>query len=323
MADSQRVSVIDNQVDGTTESFGAITARKGLNTRIGSGWIIRGNQVRDTDGNAYVIGGNNSDNSGQAHNIMIDGNLSDQSEIAYRLRNIGDVIAVANTADNCTNGVRVEECDSSVMVRRNVIDNHSDVAFIADEEDTQLMDLTFDRNTADGDGVGSGITVNNVRNVTITNNKLINMDFGIQLGDIVLSGVIGHNQVDAATPFFIQAATTQNNLVIGRNQITDLGNATLIDVSATEISVLAHYHSIEAGSAQDLESILGAAYDGFTLILRLAAFSSDITVVDNSTSGENIFLNAGADFLMDEDNDQLWLVRNGDNWYEISRLEQP
>ena len=148
------------------------------------------------------------------------------------------------------------------------------------------------------------------------------MVFGIQLGDIVVSGIVGHNQVEATTPFFIQASTTQNDLAIGRNQIRDLGNAGLIDVTSTEITILSHYHSIDASSAQDIEIILGPAYDGFTLILRLAAFSSSITVLDNSTSGENIFLNGGSDFLMNSDNDQLWLVGDGTNWYELSRLEQ-
>ncbi len=258
----------------------------------------------------------------KTYNLIVAYIFSDESEIAYRLRNIGDVIAVGNRADNCTDGVRVEECESSVMVRRNGISNHSGTAFIADEETLQLMDITFDRNSANGGGVGDGLTVNNVRNVTITNNKLINMIFGIQLGDIVLSGILGQNQVEASTPFFIQASTAQNDLAIGRNQIRDLGNAALIDVTGTEITVLSHYHSIDASSAQDLESILGPAYDGFTLILRLAAFSSNITVVDNTTSGENIFLNGSADFVMDSDNDQLWLVRTGTEWNELSRLEQ-
>ena len=319
LADSQRVSVINNQVDGTTQSFGAITSRQGLNTRIGSAWVIRSNTVLNTDGNAYVIGGHNVDLSGQARNILLAGNLSDQSEIAYRLRNIGDVTAVGNRADNCTDGVRVEECESSVMVRRNGILNHSATAFIADEETLQLMDITFDRNSANGGGVGDGLTVNNVRNVTITDNKLTNMVFGVQLGDIVLSGIFGHNQVEASTPFFIQASTTQNNLSIGRNQIRDLGNAALIDVTGTEITVLSHYHSIDASSAQDIETILGPAYDGFTLILRLAAFSSDINFVDSTG---NLFLSGGSDRELTTSGYELWLVRRRANWFELDALIQ-
>jgi len=47
LADSQRVSVINNQVEGTIATFGAITGRQGLNTRVGSVWVIRGNTVLD------------------------------------------------------------------------------------------------------------------------------------------------------------------------------------------------------------------------------------------------------------------------------------
>ena len=63
-------------------------------------------------------------------------------------------------------------------------------------------------------------------------------------------------------------------------------------------------------------AIDGVLVDGFTLILRRGLFSSDITLRDGIDN-----LNIGSDFLMDVDNDQIWLVRRGANWNQLTRVE--
>ena len=96
----------------------------------------------------------------------------------------------------------------------------------------------------------------------------------------------------------------------------DLGNANTIIVFNAAIEVSAHYHTIQVTGASDLDTIDGPAIDGFVLILRRALFSSDITLRDGADN-----LNLGADFVMDVDNDQIWLVRDGANWNQLARAE--
>ena len=84
--------------------------------------------------------------------------------------------------------------------------------------------------------------------------------------------------------------------------------------------MISHYHGIEAASAQDLATIEGPDSVGFTLILRRAAFSEDITVTED---GNIVLLDTIDDeFEMFTDGDQLWLMWDGTSWIELSRFEQ-
>ena len=88
-------------------------------------------------------------------------------------------------------------------------------------------------------------------------------------------------------------------------------------IASEAITVVAHNHSISSGSVTNLSTINGPSFEGYTVVLRRAPLSSNITVVDSAT----INLAGGVNFLMDTDDDQLWLVRKGTAWNELSRYE--
>jgi hypothetical protein len=143
------------------------------------------------------------------------------------------------------------------------------------------------------------------------------MDDAVGIGEIAVEGTFdGNNIVQAATPFQFLGATTRVAFDIGINRIESLGNANQITVSTDTIEVNAHYHTITASGAIDLDTIDGPLVEGFTLILRRGLFSSDITLRDGIDN-----LNIGSDFLMDVDNDQIWLVRQGANWNQLQRVQ--
>ena len=209
------------------------------------------------------------------------------------------------------------EIAGRIAVLRNEIDNASLTAYFAGQLSLQLADVTMDRNRADGNLVGDGLLITQVRRAYITNNVLSNMDDAVGIGEIAVAGTFdGNSIIAAAVPFQFLAATTRVAFDIGINRIASLGNANQITVGSDTIEVNAHYHTITASAPIDLDTIDGVLVDGFTLILRRGLFSSDITLRDGIDN-----LNIGSDFLMDVDNDQIWLVRRGANWNQLTRVE--
>ena len=321
LADAQRVSVIDNQIKGTTQALGAIHSGQGLNTRLGNAWLIRGNKAVDTVGAAINLNGvSSAGGTNFARNIAIqqnqlDNNLTGQ---AVRVNGVGDVLIEKNKADGCTFGVDLGDIAGAIQVLGNELDNASLAAIITNSTASlQLADLTVKGNFADGASVGDGILVTQVRRAYINDNGLIAMDEAVKIGEISVEGTFdGNTIISATTPFAFLAATTRVAFKIGINDIQSLGNANQITVSTATIEVAAHYHTITASGAIDLETINGPLVDGFTLILRRGLFSSDITIKDGTDN-----LNIGSDFLLDVDNDQIWLVRDGVNWNQLQRVE--
>ncbi len=319
-ADAQRVSVINNQIKGTTQALGAIYSAQGLNARLGNAWLLRGNKAIDTVGPAINLNGvSSAGGTSFARNIAIQRNELDNNLTgpAIRVNGVGDILIEKNKGDRCTFGVELVEIAGRIALLGNEIDNASMTAYFAGEATLQLADVTMDRNKADGASVGDGLLITQVRRAYITNNELSNMDNGVGIGEITVEGTFdGNNIVVATTPFQFLAATTRVAFDIGINRIASLGNANQITVSTDTIEVNAHYHTVTAGGAINLDTIDGPLVDGFTLILRRGLFSSDITLRDGIDN-----LNIGSDFLMDVDNDQIWLVRNGANWNQLQRVE--
>jgi hypothetical protein len=319
-ADAQRVSVIDNQIEGVTQALGAIYSAQGLNSRLGNAWLIRGNKGIDTDGPAITLNGVNSAGGlNFARNIAIQRNDLDNNLTgsAIRVNQVGDVLIENNKGNRSTFGVELAQITGKIAVRRNEMDNASLTAYFAGESVLQLADVTMDRNLADGASVGDGLLITQVRRAYITNNQLSNMDNAVGIGEIAIEGTFdGNNIVQASTPFQFLAATARVAFDIGINRIEDLGNAGTITVATAAIEVNAHYHTITATGAINLDTIDGPLVDGFTLILRRGLFSSDITLRDGIDN-----LNIGSDFLMDVDNDQIWLVRDGATWNQLQRVQ--
>lgn len=317
-ADAQRVSVLDNIIDTVTAALGGIKVDTASNATLGSGWLIRGNQINGVEGNAIDITGATSEGN-FARNIAIIGNaIDDPTAVGISVTQVGDVLIEDNAIDLPTEGIRLGEVQNSFAVRRNQITNNTETGIIVAESAEQIVVLNVDGNFIDGGLVGDGITINNVRRAILNGNKLIDVDIGIQIGEITVECLIDNSQViNATTPFALISSTTQVGLVFGTNQIESLGNQTELTIASETIEVVAHNHSITAASTTDLSVIDGPSSDGFLVVLRRAPFSEDITVIDSST----INLAGGLDFLMDTDDDQLWLVRDGTAWNELSRHE--
>jgi len=323
LADAQRVKVINNQIEGVTAALGGIYVAQGLNARLGSGWLIRGNKVIDTAGNAININGVSSAGGlNFARNIAILENETDNNTtgVGIRANQVGDLMIDGNKSNRCTEGIRLGAITSAVKVRRNEVTENSLTGIICSEGTLQLADLTVDRNLIDGGAaLGDGVTLVNLRNFALLNNKLQTLDLGIQIGTIGVEGLIDGNQVlpSVSTPFALLAPPI-TGLSIGNQQIEDLGNANVLDVTGlATITVQAHHHGFtNSGGAQNIDTINGPAIDGWLLVLRRAPFSNDVTFRDGIDN-----LDIGSDFLMDADNDQLWLERDGANWLQVSRFQ--
>ncbi len=317
-ADAQRVSVLNNQL-GASSALGAIYCATGLNLRQGNAWTIRGNKMVGIGGPAINLNDGSNGFGGFAGNISILKNeINGISGSAIRVNNVADTTIEDNVGNGATNGVELDNIQGTIKVRRNRMDGCAITAYLAAQGVLQQADVTFESNTGEGDGLfGDGLLATQLRRVFIINNKLTNMDEGVGIGEIGTEAVFAHNQIEAVTPFSLLPATTQVGLTIGRNQITDLGNANTITVTTATIEVNAHYHTIlSAVGPINLDTIDGPAVDGFVLILRRALFSNDITLRDGIDN-----LNLGADFVMNVDNDQVWLVRDGTDWNQLARAE--
>lgn len=317
-ADARAVSVVDNQMEATSNALGAIYSAQGLNSRRGSSWTVRANKITDNGGDAINLNGSGA---AFARNISILKNeMSSISGVAVRANQVGDALIEDNIGFGSTNGVELGAIENTIVVRRNDMRAASLTAYVTGEDTLQAADVTFDRNKGDAlDSGGSGLSVDQVRRVDIINNKLVNMADGVSIGEISVEAVFAHNQIlDATTPFQTIAGTARASFVAGRNQITDMGNATLIVVltGVDTITVTANYHTLSAVAARDVTTIDGPLIDGYLLILRLAGALGTITLKDGTGN-----LNIGSDFVMATLNDQIFLVRDGSNWNQLNRVE--
>jgi hypothetical protein len=314
-ADAQRVSVLDNQIQSTQGN--GVRAGQGLNARLGSGWTVRGNKVLDNGGNAIDLDGRNSVNTPARNIAVLQNQTNSISGSAIRVSGVADVLVEDNVGNGSTNGVELGLITDTIVVRRNKMNGCSLDAYVAAQGSLQAADVTFDRNTADPlDSGGDGISVTQLRRVDILNNKLaIPLGTGVSIGEISVEAVLAHNQIEAVTPLELQLGTSRAEFVIGRNQIRFAGD-TITAGPSSGFTVTAHYHTLTAGAPIDIDTIDGPNIDGFVLILRRALFSQNITLRDGIDN-----LNLGANFVMDVDNDQIWLVRDGANWNQLARAE--
>jgi len=319
-ADAQRVSVLNNQIQGTSSALGAIYAARALNARVGSGWTVRGNKMLDISGDAIDITGGTSGGVAFARNIAILANETNAiSGVAIRVDEVADAVIEDNVGSGSTDGVRLFAISDSIVVRHNEMKGCSLTAFIADEATLQLADVVFDGNICDAlDSGGDGLLVTQVQRATVINNKLggAPLNNGVGIGEITIEAIFDGNQVEATLPFQILPATTQVGFSVGTNTLESLGNANEITVSSAAITVIAHYHTIDAAAPINLDTINGPSIDGYLLVLRRGLFSSNITLRDGIDN-----LQLGSDFLMDVDNDQIWLVRDGTDWHQASRVQ--
>ncbi len=276
----------------------------------------------DIGGDAIDITGGTLGGSAFARNIAILANETDSiSGVAIRMNEVADAVIEDNVGLGSTEGVRLEAISGSIVVRRNEMKGCSLSAFIADEATLQLADVVFDANICDAlDSGGDGLLVTQVQRAAVINNKLggAPLNNGVGIGEITIEAIFAGNEVAATIPFQILPATTQVGLQVGINTLESLGNATEIIVDGTAtITVIANYHSIDAPAIPlDLDTINGPQIDGYLLVLRRALFSQNITLRDGIDN-----LQLGADFVMDVDNDQIWLVRDGTDWHQVSRVE--
>jgi hypothetical protein len=324
LADAQRVSVVGNQFtsvgsNATGVALGAVRCGASINPflRLGSGWTVRGNKILNVAGNAIDLQGNNQVNTPARNIAVLQNQINSISGSAIRVSGVADVLLEDNVGNGSTNGVELGLITDTIVVRRNEMNGCGLNAYFAGQLSLQQADVTFDRNTADAvDSGGDGLSVTQLRRVDIINNKLaIPLGVGVSVGEISVEGVFAHNQVEALTPLEFQGGTSRAEFAIGRNQIR-VSATSSITVSTAVITVTSHYHTIASGGPIDLDTIDGPNIDGFVLILRRGLFSSDITLRDGIDN-----LNLGADFVMDVDNDQIWLVRDGTDWNQLARAE--
>ncbi len=319
-ADARRLLVAHNLIDTVSAGVAAIYCQTGLNTNIGNGWNIRKNTVLDVAlGNGITIFGANSSAAEFARDVQVVGNnVQTVGAQAIAITQVSDLLEYGNRiGGSVVEGIRLGNIAGVVQILRNFIEGNSAEGIVLDEATTQIATLIIDRNTVNASLSGDGILVDGIDELVLTNNKLLNLINGLTLGEIGSSAKLFGNQFDAvAVPLAFVAATTQNGLEIGQNQ--NDGELTPLTVAAEAISVFAQDHTITLGSAADLATINGfETVVGYTMVLRLAVGSSDVTVVDTG----NINLDAAADFIMDTAGEsQIWLVSDGaGSWNELSR----
>lgn len=316
LADAQNVAVINNIVKTVNSAVGAIAAAAGLNSQLGTGWLIRGNQMIDVDGTAMINlegvtadGGNN-----YARNIAILKNEMDGNAggALIRATQVADILIEGNRGRDCAEGIRLGAVESSAMVRTNILKEVTGTGIITAESALALVSLMIAGNRVNS--AGGAITVSNVRDAAIMDNISDGGSLGIQIGDIGQRCYIAQNDIDATTPFALLAATTQVGLTLGRNALSSLGAENVRTVVDEEITAIAPHHAITIGAAGDLETVNGPTGEGFVMVLRRAPFSQDITCKDGVGN-----LQLAGDFAMLTDNSQLTLVRSGNDWNEVSR----
>ncbi len=321
--DAQRVTVRNNVIDTISSAVGAILAQQGLNTANGNGWHVGGNIIEGLDaGDGIALVGTNSSAAVFSSSVQVVGNrIANVITAAISLDGLQALLVQGNQiSDGCVEGIRVKQITNAVMISGNTIEDHTADGIILDESSQQIANLVLDRNTIDGSLNANGILVDNVSRAAIYNNKLHNLVTAIELGDIGVDCKISGNQIEAVTSVLaLVGATTQAGLQIGENQIEDLGDLETLTVAADTISVSGPHHQVTAGAPTDLSSIGDIEHDGQVVILRLAVGSSNITCVE----GGNLVIADGGvanEFEMDTAGEsQIWLVRQGGNWYELSR----
>ena len=184
------------------------------------------------------------------------------------------------------------------------------------------MRRAVDDNLVDGNNQGNGVAVSNVERAIVMANRISRTGTGISIGTITVAGFFDRNIVlGPSAPIFLSVAG-QSTIDIGDRNVFESLEATVRDLTVNEandtVAVIAWYHSLTVPNNSDLDSLLGFdnPRDGATLVMRRAAGSAgDITL----TVIGNMLLEAGGVFTMDQESDQIWFVREGAEFLELSR----
>lgn len=113
--------------------------------------------------------------------------------------------------------------------------------------------------------------------------------------------------------------TWQDGMVTAEGII--FGSPTELTIAAGAITVTKGYHKVDGqlDAADNLDKIDGGA-DGMILVLRIENVGRPITVRDVTVSGENILLEANAQFAMTGTEFKLYLFCESNVWHEINRF---
>lgn len=317
--DARDLTVSRNIIDGLTSGVAGLYCQQGLNTNIGTNWQLALNQIFGLSaGQGIFINGFNSSSAEKARRVKLRRNaINNLVDDGIALTGIQDALIHRNTINGVVEGIRLGQIGGVVNVFRNQIEGQSDGAVVCSEGSLQTVLLSIARNTVNGQAIGDGITVTNVSDLVIDNNKLLSLQTAMQLGVISDQCKVFKNElVGVTTPLFFTTGSAPAGLEMGQNQMDDTGDAEALTVVANAVNVLAPFHTLTSASAVDLNTLAGLFGQGQTVVLLLAAGSADITLKDDVDD-----MNLAGDYIMDTPgSSQMWLVYNGSEWDELSRL---
>ena len=120
-----------------------------------------------------------------------------------------------------------------------------------------------------------------------------------------------HKPLDEVTIQLIRDA-------VGGDNFLKVANDTEITIASGVVTPRRTYHRIEtesAASTDDLVTITTSGISSGTLLIIRASSSSHTVVAKDGTGN----LDLAGDFSMDNNDDILFLIKEGSNWKEISR----
>lgn len=316
--DARRLLVRGNLMDGSVSGVAALYCQTGLNTSIGSDWIIDGNGISNLDaGLGMFITGGNSDASQFARRILIGKNrLIGIPDDAIAASGIQDASIYSNMINGCVEGVRLGFILGSIGVRGNRIEGNSADAIICAEGSVQTVLLSVVDNIINGGAAADGVTLTNLSDLILSFNRFQSAQTAMNLGTITGRGLVDGNVLESVTtPLFFTTGSAPAGLRMGKNMMENIGDAETLTVSAEAVSVLAPYHLITSGAASDLATLNGNQGEGETTVLLLASGSSDINLKDGTGD-----MTLDGDYLMATPGESnVWLVKTSTGWNELSR----
>lgn len=311
----QNVNALRNLID-TVLSGSGISVQNGINTGVGRNWQVAGNTIINPAVRGISIEGFNSALAERARNVLVARNrVTGAIGQGIYVAQVRDARVSGNNVNGGTRAIEFSDLQNAIAAHGNTLEGFEDAGIYYDEATVNAVLLVIDANTINGDLLNDAIYVDGVGVVHIFDNAMLNMNFGIQLGEVTTAAKIYDNKaLNNTTPIDLITGTAQAGLELGDNKWRLQGDILTLPVVANAVSVLDGYHEITSASAVDLNSIGGALRQGRTVILKVATGSSIITAKDGVGD-----MNLAGDFAMDP-GDTITLVQNdAGTWDERGR----
>ena len=253
------------------------------------------------------------------------------SEINSKVLVEGNNFIRAGTSPTSITGLKIHSSNTNQFHWRIVGNLFTDFD-VNDIECTNAGDLTVEDNRCTSTSPTNSISITSVATnhpVYIRNNicaAAINTTAAdvaagrVIVGNNVVSGVQAFGAIHASSGSIDGVPIGSSDAEPGTFTFIGVDGVTELTISGGSITPTRSYHSVdtEADAASDnLDTIVAPTASTF-LILRPADGARTVNV---RAGVDNIFLENGATFAMDNTSDRLFLMSEGPNWYEVTRSD--